>query len=107
MLVMRRRAGESFLIGPDIEIQILEITHGRVRIGVTAPASVPIVRKEVAQTREENLTAARALSTEGIAWISEQLRTAGGGLTRRQPIDAAAHETPAKNTGNGHAGPDM
>jgi|SRR4051812_30648966 carbon storage regulator len=92
MLVMRRRAGESFLIGADVEIQILEIGHNRVRIGVTAPATVPIVRKEVVLTTEENLTAARNASREGIEWISEQLRIASGALSPSQRFDAVRNE---------------
>jgi carbon storage regulator len=91
---MRRRAGESFLIGPDIEIEILEIGHNRVRIGVSAPASVQIVRKEVALTRDQNLTAARALPADGLAKISQQLRLASG-FTRRQEFDGAAAAEPA------------
>jgi carbon storage regulator len=82
MLVMRRRAGESFLIGPDIEIEILEVSHSRVRIGIKAPDSVAIVRKEVVQTRDENLTAARSMPAHTIAWIGERLRAARGGTPR-------------------------
>ena len=89
MLIMRRRAGESFLIGPDIEIQILEISHTRVRIGVSAPDSVTITRKEVVLTREENLTAARSMTEQAAAWIG-RLRLTGGKLTARQEVDGAA-----------------
>jgi carbon storage regulator CsrA len=71
---MRRRAGESFLLGPDIELQILEVTHTRVSIGITAPEAVAIVRKEVVLTRDENLTAAQSMPEGTIAWIGECLR---------------------------------
>jgi carbon storage regulator len=87
MLIMRRRVGEKFLIGPDVEIEILEISHTRVRIGITAPDSVAIVRKEVVLTRQENLTAARSLPAGGIARITEQLRLSAAGLTGRQKLD--------------------
>jgi carbon storage regulator len=70
MLVMRRRAGESFLIGKDIELEILEVGPTRVKIGITAPASLPISRKEVALTRAQNLSAAQPNT---IAWLSEKL----------------------------------
>ena len=73
MLVMRRRAGEVLLIGPDIELEILEIGATRVKIGITAPASCTIVRKEVALTREENLTASHAAPPQAIAWLSAKL----------------------------------
>jgi carbon storage regulator len=47
MLVLTRRVGESILIGPDIEVRVLEL-HGRqVRIGVQAPRDVTIVRDEL------------------------------------------------------------
>jgi carbon storage regulator len=106
MLVMRRRAGESFLVGPEVEIQILEVSHGRVRIGVTAPGSITIVRKEVALTKEENLTAARGLAGDGIAWISEQLRGAGALTSPRQP-GAREEKDFQKNGRDGSGVPDM
>jgi carbon storage regulator CsrA len=47
MLVIRRRAGESLLIGDDIEIEILGLTQGHVKLGIRAPKTVTILRKEV------------------------------------------------------------
>jgi carbon storage regulator len=70
---MRRRAGEGFLIGPDIEIEVLELSPTRVRIGIVAPSALPIVRKEVILTREENLAASRNAPPHTIAWLSEKL----------------------------------
>jgi carbon storage regulator CsrA len=74
MLVMRRRAGEGFQIGPDIEIEILEITPTRVRIGILAPAALAIVRKEIILTREGNLSAAQAAQPETLTWLTEKLK---------------------------------
>ena len=82
MLVMRRRAGESFQIGPDIEIEILELTATRVKIGVTAPSALAIVRKEIVLTREENLTASKPAPPETIAWLTERLNQAGNRIGR-------------------------
>jgi len=59
MLVMRRRAGESILIGEDIEIQILHVGPSRIKIGITAPKSIPVTLKEVRLVRQENLAAAQ------------------------------------------------
>ena len=73
MLVMRRRAGEGFLIGPDIEIEVLEVSPTRVKIGIVAPNALQIVRKEVILTREENLAASRNAPPHAIAWLSERL----------------------------------
>jgi carbon storage regulator len=62
MLVIRRRAGESILIGGDIEIHVIDISPGRVKLGITAPSQVLILRKEIELARQENLAAARSLS---------------------------------------------
>ena len=76
MLVMRRRAGEGFLIGPDIEIEVLEVSPTRVKIGIVAPGALPIVRKEVILTREENQAAAHHAPPHTIAWLSKRLSRA-------------------------------
>ena len=73
MLVMRRRAGEGFLIGPDIEIEVLEVSPTRVKIGILAPDALQIVRKEVVLTRAENLAASRNAPPDTIAWLSQRL----------------------------------
>ena len=73
MLVIRRRAGEGFLIGLDIEIEVLEVSPTRVKIGVVAPGALPIVRKEVLLTRQENLAASHNAAPHTIAWLSEKL----------------------------------
>lgn len=73
MLVMRRRAGESFLVGEDIEIQVLQVSGTRVKLGIRAPSSVPIVRREVQITQDENQTAARSVSPHAIASLLQAL----------------------------------
>ncbi len=47
MLVLTRKSGESVVIGQDIKITILEIRGNRVRVGIAAPADVPISRAEL------------------------------------------------------------
>ncbi|MFB3816364.1 MAG: carbon storage regulator CsrA [Candidatus Methylomirabilales bacterium] len=59
MLVLTRKAGERIEIGEDIVLEIVEVRQGQVRLGIQAPARVPIFREEVArQIREENRRAA-------------------------------------------------
>ncbi len=70
---MRRRAGESLLIGGEIEIEILEVGPTRVKLGIVAPANLAITRKEVVLTRSENMTAARSTAPDVIAWLSRGL----------------------------------
>lgn len=44
MLVISRRIGESFVIGDDIEVTVVDITGEKVVLGVLAPKEVPIAR---------------------------------------------------------------
>lgn len=55
MLALARKVNESIVIGNDIEVTILEIKGDQIKIGVNAPKSVPIYRKELyIQIQEEN-----------------------------------------------------
>lgn len=47
MLVLSRKKDESLMIGDDIVIKVIEIDEGRVKIGIEAPKSVEINRKEI------------------------------------------------------------
>lgn len=61
MLVMRRRRGEAILIGDDVEVRILSIGGSKVKIGITAPRSVPVLAREVEIVRHENREAAQVM----------------------------------------------
>lgn len=55
MLALSRKLNESIIIGQDVEITILEIKGDQVKIGISAPKSVPIFRKEIfLQIKEAN-----------------------------------------------------
>ncbi|MGA2735981.1 MAG: carbon storage regulator [Bryobacteraceae bacterium] len=70
---MRRRAGESILIGEDIEIRIMHIGESRIKIGITAPKSVPVTMKEVKLVGEENLAAAQLHSVAALRSMLDRL----------------------------------
>jgi len=69
MLVFTRKRHEAIMIGDGIEIRVLRVGKDGVRIGVSAPASVSVHRREVYdQIRDENRIAARTVtSVEGLA----------------------------------------
>jgi carbon storage regulator len=55
MLIITRKKGESLMIGDDIEITISKIEDGSVKIGINAPKTISILRKELyEQVKEEN-----------------------------------------------------
>lgn len=47
MLILTRRSGESLRIGQDVEITVLGIKGGQVRIGVKAPRDIAVHREEI------------------------------------------------------------
>lgn len=72
MLVLTRREGEVFVIGDDIEIEILDIKPGVVRVGIRAPRDVRVLRKElVVAVAAANQEAAMAALDEAPALAVE------------------------------------
>jgi carbon storage regulator len=53
MLVLSRKKGQSVIIQDDIEITILETEGDTVKLGITAPRQVPILRKELLVSVQE------------------------------------------------------
>jgi carbon storage regulator len=47
MLVLSRKLGLSFHLGPDVRVTIVKIDRNSVRIGIEAPGEVPIQREEI------------------------------------------------------------
>ena len=45
MLVLSRRLGQGILIGDDIEVTVAHLSNNTVRIGISAPSDVSIVRQ--------------------------------------------------------------
>lgn len=48
MLILTRRPGEALRIGADIEVIVMAVNGGQVRIGVKAPRDVVVDREEIA-----------------------------------------------------------
>jgi carbon storage regulator len=66
MLVLTRRIGEEIVLGGGIRITLLAVNGGRARIGVTAPPSVSVDRREVAERRQREGWSAEASADEPI-----------------------------------------
>lgn len=58
MLILRRRAGETLLIGDDIKITVMDVYEGGVRLAIDAPKNVPVLRSELLQVADANRDAA-------------------------------------------------
>lgn len=47
MLVLKRRIGETVMIGDDVALTVLGVKGNQVRVGIAAPKSVPVHRQEI------------------------------------------------------------
>lgn len=69
MLVLSRKKGQTLIIGEDIVLTVLEVDGDKVKLGIEAPRSVPVYRKEVYDAIvEENKLASeiRSSNVEGL-----------------------------------------
>lgn len=67
MLVLTRKIGEAINIGKDIEVVVLNVSGGRVKLGLSAPREVILQRAELAFTPES------AKAPREIATVTRQL----------------------------------
>ena len=64
MLILSRRPGESLTIGDDVVVTVVGVSGNQIRLGITAPREVRVLREEVYKVmREENQAAANALDS--------------------------------------------
>lgn len=67
MLALSRRKDEAIVVNNNVEIKIIEIKGDQVKLGITAPKSVPIYRKEVyLQIQEANQASANEGAMEAL-----------------------------------------
>lgn len=95
MLVVRRRVGESIVLGEDIEIEIVEISRTRVKLGVRAPRNVTVMRREAVTVAAENLKASDMLPSYGPAGVDELLRLLKNHLEGTVKVNETVKGAPA------------
>ncbi len=67
MLALSRKKDEAIIVNNNIEITILEVKGDHVKLGITAPKSVPVYRKEVyMQIQESNKESASTEALEAL-----------------------------------------
>lgn len=74
MLVLSRKVDESIMIGDNVQITVVEIRGDHVKIGIKAPRTITVHRKEVYEAiQRENIEAAR-VALPDLAGLAEQFR---------------------------------
>ena len=70
MLALSRKKDETIVINDDIEVTVIEIKGDQVKLGISAPKSVPVYRKEVyVQIQNANKEAVESVNAESIGKI--------------------------------------
>lgn len=82
MLILQRKAGESLVIGEDITVSVVSVDGVRVRLAITAPDDVSILRSELVTAANANRDSAME---EGAP--TELLNLLGGVLERKDDAD--------------------
>jgi carbon storage regulator len=59
MLVLSRQRNESIIIGDDVEVTIVDVRGDKVRLGITAPKTISVHRKEVYEAIQQEKAAAK------------------------------------------------
>ena len=90
MLILQRKAGESLVIGEDITIRVVSVDGTRVRLAISAPEDVPILRTELVIAAEAN----RDSAMEETAPV-ELLGLLGGVLDHKREGQDAPPQTQA------------
>ncbi len=79
MLVLTRKIGETFIVGDDITVTVVDIVGGnKVRIGINAPASVPVYREEVWEAIQAENRAAADVTPDALSALEPPKRRPGG-----------------------------
>ena len=94
MLVLSRRIGEQIKIGDDITVDVVRIGPGAVRIGITAPGELNIVRTELLEQPGGDESTGNA---EGQAIRGDSVRYGGSDLQAgkgRQEVTHADSSVP-------------
>ena len=85
MLILRRRAGESFLIGEGVKVTVIATKDKEVQLAIDAPKEVAVLRAELANAMRENREAAdeKSMPQELIAAFSRRKRIKSAELSLR------------------------
>ena len=78
MLVLSRQRDETIMIGDDVEITVVDIRGDKVRLGITAPRSIQVHRKEVYEAIKRENRDAATLSPKDVPEAIDRKKPPGG-----------------------------
>ena len=75
VLVLTRKTNQSIMIGDAVEVSVLAVSRDKIRLGITAPRDVPVYRKEVYLSIQEEQVGAEADASKRVDEALEDLST--------------------------------
>ena len=75
MLVLSRQRDETIMIGDDVEITVVDIRGDKVRLGIHAPRTIQVHRKEVYEAIQRENTAAANAPINDLDSLNHQLHS--------------------------------
>lgn len=79
MLVLSRQRDETIMIGDEIEITIVDIRGDKVRLGISAPRTVQVHRKEVYESIQRENTEATQIPIDDVSAANRNMKHNGRG----------------------------
>jgi len=78
MLVITRKTDESLLIADNIEVTVLEISRDRVKLGVSAPRDITVIRYELVTAQNANRESAQIISKDALSALINEAKNSRG-----------------------------
>lgn len=72
MLVLQRKLGDGLILNDNIEISIIEINKDKVKIGINAPKTIKILRKEIVEIQKQNKEALNTVNYNVLRSFAQQ-----------------------------------
>ena len=77
VLVLTRKTNQSIMIGDSVEVSVLAVSRDKIRLGITAPRDVPVYRKEVYLSIQEEQMSAEGAASKQVERALDDLSSEG------------------------------
>ncbi|MFP4496754.1 MAG: carbon storage regulator CsrA [Vulcanimicrobiota bacterium] len=75
MLVLTRKKNESIIIDNNIEVLVLDVKGDQIRLGINAPKSIKIHRKELLDNIKEQNVSSQGVNQDNLESLSIKMKT--------------------------------
>lgn len=80
MLVLTRKLNQSIMIGENVEVKVIDIKGDQVKIGIVAPRSISVYRKEIYEEIQKQNKAATVINHSAVQSLEGIVKKKGKSL---------------------------